>query len=190
LPESGVAPGAGDPRTLDPKCDVGPNEYCVRVTQEGVRPVGALRFEVGYRIIPRIGVSLDIRTATHAGRDSLARVMFSLRAHALLTPPRILGGHVGVFVGGGVGQIQGRVPQGRYQGPDLTRASTGLVYLRNGTRIHDPWTASGLGHVELGLMCGYKFTERLGIVVEPVLYLFFPRFAVASDTTIGVSLTF
>lgn len=190
LPADGVAPSNGDVRQLDPDCDVGANGYCVRVSQKGVRPVGALRFELGYWIIPRVGVSVDIRTSTHAGRGTLARSLFALRAHVLVTPPRAVGANVSLYLGGGIGQIQGRVPQGRYEGPDIANPSTGLVYLQSGTRVHEPWVESGLGHVQAGGAFGYRFTERIGIVVEPTLYLLFPAFAVAADTTISVGLTF
>lgn len=190
LPEDGPAPPAGDPRAIDPQCDVDPDQYCVRVTQDGVRPIGGLHIELGYWMTERLGLSVDLRTATHAGRDPLARTLFGLRAHVRISRPRVVGPQIALFLGGGVGQLQGRVPQGRYEGPDLARASTGLVYLESGTKLKSPWVTSGLGHVQLGASLGYRFTERIGITVQPVLYLLFPRFAIASDTTLSVVLSF
>lgn len=203
-----VAPsgGAGGVIAQDSSCDVDADEYCVRVRSPGFAPTGGLRFSLGYFFTERIGASMEWRFQTHAGQGSMGRVMASARVHFRLTEPSLEGLDIDAFAGFGFGQLQLRVDQGRYRGPDLcevgsvgvgqrcddpaANATPSIAYLREGTEAKRPWIQTGPYSVQLGANVGYHVNRSFALVLRPTLLALFPEFTFGFELGLGGEVTF
>ncbi len=156
-----VMPGQGD-------C---PDEGfdCVRLETAGFVPTYALRFTVGYWIIPHFAVAATVRFQFDAGLGTLSNMLLGLRAQYQLTAPAADGLHADAFLGTSFGQIQ-------------------LKPSQNGDR--EPYIISGLNGVQLGANIGYRFTRNVGAVITPEVHLLFPQFLFAIDFTASLSFSF
>jgi hypothetical protein len=153
----------------------------VRVETPGFLSSVALRFGVGYYVIPRLALSAQLRfqVATvdggggfgaGGGAGTLANLMIGLRAQYLVTDPEATDGlFVAPFVGTAVGQIQLR--------PDQAGQA-------------EPFLRSGLNSAQIGSVVGFHITKNFGVVVVPEVHLLFPDFLFNFDLTLGVQAAF
>jgi len=153
----------------------------VRVETPGFLSSVALRFGIGYYVIPRLALSAQMRfqVATvdggggfggGGGAGTLANLMIGVRAQYLVTDPEATDGlFVAPFLGTAVGQIQLR--------PDQAGQA-------------EPFLRSGLNSAQLGSVVGFHITKNFGVVVVPEVHLLFPDFLFNFDLTLGVQAAF
>ncbi|MEM7606362.1 MAG: hypothetical protein AAF411_13480, partial [Myxococcota bacterium] len=164
----GTGQNVGFVRAGDQDC---PDEgiSCVRLETPGLLPTYALRFTLGYWIIPRFAVAATVRFQFNAGEGSLSNLLLGIRAMYQVTQPAGEGLNANVFLGTSVGQIQ------------LQPEQVGAI---------EPYIVSGLNGVQIGSNVGYRFSRNIGVTLTPEIHLLFPQFLFAIDLTASVSASF
>lgn len=152
-----------------PDCDALDGQFCVRLEQPGFLLAYALRFTVGYWIIPRIAAAATIRFQLDAGQGSFSNLLIGLRVMYQVTQPAAEGLNANVFLGTSYGQIQLKPPQ-------------------NGAE--EPYIISGLNGIQIGANVGYRFMRNVGVTFTPEIHLLFPKFLFNIDLTAAVSVGF
>jgi len=150
-------------------CDVGENQYCVRVEKPGFLLAPALRFSFGVWIIPRLAIAATFRYQLSSGQGQLSSILLGLRLQYQLSEPSAQGLNGNIHVGTSYGQIQLQPPQ-------------------NGAE--EPFIISGLNGAQIGGTVGYRFVDNFGIHVTPEVHLLFPTFLFAFDLTVGLEVAF
>ncbi len=150
-------------------CDAPDGNYCVRLEQPGFLTTYALRFTLGYWIIPRLAAAATVRFQLDAGQGSFANLLIGLRVMYQVTQPAAEGLNANVFLGTSYGQIQLKPPQ-------------------NGAE--EPYIISGLNGVQIGANVGYRFMRNVGVTFSPEIHLLFPKFLFGIDLTASLSVGF
>jgi len=153
----------------------------VRVETPGFLSAIAIRFGVGYYVIPRLAISAQLRFQVvtidgaggfggGGGAGALANLLIGLRAQYLVTDPNATKGlFVAPFLGTSVGQIQ------------LRPGQAGQA---------EPFVRSGLNGVQLGSVVGFHIMKNFGIIAVPEVHILFPDFLFNFDLTIGAQVSF
>jgi len=153
----------------------------VRVETPGFLSAIAIRFGVGYYVIPRLAISAQLRFqvvtidgaggfGAGGGAGTLANLLIGLRAQYLVTDPNATKGlFLAPFVGTSVGQIQ------------LRPGQAGQA---------EPFVRSGLNGVQLGSVVGFHIMKNFGIIAVPEVHILFPDFVFNFDVTIGAQVSF
>lgn len=147
--------------------------HCVRVTDPGFVPFGALRLAMGYYVHPRFALAAYMRYQFGAGKSDTtlpANFMFGGRLQVLLTPPAEKGFHVDLFAGISYGQLQLK--------PNQAGA------------FEEPYIKSGPAGSQFGFIFAYRFVRNFGIYLTPEAMLQFPTFLFAIEGSGGLELAF
>ena len=130
----------------------------------GVAGTAAIDFALGVNITPRIALALTLRVDPTTGDGMLANLLAGLQTEIGLLTPRPTGFWLSAAAGLGVGQIQVKPPSN----PGAS------------------WVGSGLLNARAGLMLGYRFLPRLGVVVSPTLHCLFPDMLWALESNLNL----
>jgi hypothetical protein len=125
----------------------------VAVRSSGVAWTSAIDLAAGLNVSPVVALAATARIDPTVGMGPLANLLLGLQVEVALRQAKTTGFWVSVAMGVSAGQVQVRVPS-----------------VTKGT----PYARSGLFGVRAGLMLGYRFLPRFGIVATPVVHSMFP----------------
>ncbi|MDQ3033779.1 MAG: hypothetical protein M3Y87_15290 [Myxococcota bacterium] len=161
---------------VDPEGNPDGNRYCLYVRDAGFVPNFQLRLEVGYFVLDWLGFSAFARIQPISGNGTLSMALIGARVHFRVydvTVPEgggpVTGPFVHLHIGGSGGQIQVAVPN---NGPSA------------------PYGQSGMGGLHFGSTIGFRFSENVGIFVNPDFMFQVPNFLFNLDLTVGVEAGF
>ncbi|HKO90666.1 MAG TPA: hypothetical protein VJU61_05915, partial [Polyangiaceae bacterium] len=137
----------------------------VSVVRSGVGWTSAIDLAAGINLSPLVALAVTARIDPTVGRGPMAHALLGLQVEAALRQAKVTGFWLSAALGLSGGQIQVRPP----------------------SQLHDtPYTRSGLFGVRAGLLFGYRFLPRLGIVATPVFHSLFPDILWALETNLSL----
>jgi hypothetical protein len=148
-----------------------PSRYCAKVAAAGLVFSPAMRVTAGYFILPRLSIAGIFRLQFSHGVTALAGMLFGGRIEYMILKPREKGLMVSAFLGGSIGQIQIKAPEG----PE---------------KKVTPYVISGMGGAHAGATVRYRFKRYIGIFASPEVDLQFPDSLFNIDFTLGPEASF
>jgi hypothetical protein len=140
----------------------------VAVNQRGPVVTAAFDFAAGYRVWRELGVALTARFNPNAGVSPMAQLLVGTELSWLLHAPAPTGFFADLSAGFGLGQIQVRPATSSPRKP--------------------PFVSSGLFNLRAGLVVGYMFWPRFGLLAGVTLHAMFPETLWAFDPKLGLEL--
>ncbi|HEX6240253.1 MAG TPA: hypothetical protein VFZ61_05150, partial [Polyangiales bacterium] len=137
----------------------------VGIYRSGMLLSAAIDLALGFDVTPRIALALTARIDPTAGLGTLAHALLGGQVEVALLQPQPTGFWLSGALGFGGGQIQVQ--------PSSSSKDA-------------PYTRSGLFGVRAGLLFGYRFLPRLGIVATPVVHALFPDTLWAVETNVNL----
>jgi hypothetical protein len=125
----------------------------VAVRNGGVTWSSAIDLAAGLNVTPAIALAATARIDPKVGMGTMAHALLGLQVEVALLQAKATGFWLSAALGFSVGQVQVRPPS---------------------TAKDAPYARSGLYGARAGVLIGYRFLPRLGIVATPVVHAMFP----------------
>jgi hypothetical protein len=141
------------------------SDCTVAMHNSGVVWSSAIDLAAGINLTPRVALAATARIDPKVGMGPMAHALLGLQVEVALRQAKATGFWLSAALGLSGGQIQVRPP----------------------SEVKDtPYARSGLFGVRAGLLFGYRFLPRLGIVAAPVVHSLFPDTLSVVETNINL----